>query len=276
MLQQLNDSIETNKTGQSPSPDLNQDENKQKSNFFTANYLNEKHLNLLNYPNMHHSFYYNHYTTPEMFQQTVQPQHQQYHHSIVNHQLNNRFLADYSNSNNLTMSPSSLSSSSSKSSSSSDFNSFNNAKTMRNQSPNTPISPASSTSASSSFHETSSTSSSSSSKIQSQFQSNFYPTQSQQQDQSVSFYPSNNSNENSSSTSNESKPDSTKLDPTKKVPGQRSKKLRKPRTIYTSLQLQQLNKRFQRTQYLALPERAELAAVLGLTQTQVNIIKFLF
>ena len=35
------------------------------------------------------------------------------------------------------------------------------------------------------------------------------------------------------------------------------------------MQLQVLNKRFQRTQYLALPERAELAASLGLTQTQV-------
>lgn len=53
---------------------------------------------------------------------------------------------------------------------------------------------------------------------------------------------------------------------------QRVKKIRKPRTIYSSLQLQQLNKRFQRTQYLALPERAELAAALGLTQTQVKII----
>jgi len=49
------------------------------------------------------------------------------------------------------------------------------------------------------------------------------------------------------------------------------KKMRKPRTIYSSLQLQQLNRRFQRTQYLALPERAELAASLGLTQTQVCI-----
>ncbi len=50
----------------------------------------------------------------------------------------------------------------------------------------------------------------------------------------------------------------------------KGKKIRKPRTIYSSLQLQALNKRFLRTQYLALPERAELAATLGLTQTQVN------
>lgn len=50
----------------------------------------------------------------------------------------------------------------------------------------------------------------------------------------------------------------------------KGKKIRKPRTIYSSMQLQVLNKRFQRTQYLALPERAELAASLGLTQTQVK------
>ena len=49
----------------------------------------------------------------------------------------------------------------------------------------------------------------------------------------------------------------------------KGKKVRKPRTIYTSFQLQQLTRRFQRTQYLALPERAELAAALGVTQTQV-------
>lgn len=53
----------------------------------------------------------------------------------------------------------------------------------------------------------------------------------------------------------------------------KGKKMRKPRTIYSSLQLQQLNRRFQRTQYLALPERAELAASLGLTQTQVCSIE---
>ncbi|KAB7499025.1 Homeobox protein DLX-1 [Armadillidium nasatum] len=50
----------------------------------------------------------------------------------------------------------------------------------------------------------------------------------------------------------------------------KGKKIRKPRTIYSSLQIQQLNKMFQRTQYLALPERAELAAKLGLTQTQIR------
>lgn len=54
----------------------------------------------------------------------------------------------------------------------------------------------------------------------------------------------------------------------------KGKKIRKPRTIYSSLQLQALNKRFQRTQYLALPERAELAASLGLTQTQVRNRRF--
>ncbi|XP_053649948.2 homeotic protein distal-less isoform X1 [Cherax quadricarinatus] len=53
--------------------------------------------------------------------------------------------------------------------------------------------------------------------------------------------------------------------------GGKGKKMRKPRTIYSSLQLQQLNKIFQRTQYLSLPERAELAAKLGLTQTQVKV-----
>ncbi|GAA6106669.1 homeobox protein Dlx4b, partial [Tachysurus ichikawai] len=51
----------------------------------------------------------------------------------------------------------------------------------------------------------------------------------------------------------------------------KGKKMRKPRTIYSSLQLAALHQRFQQTQYLALPERADLAAKLGLTQTQVKI-----
>uniref|UniRef100_A0A8R1DZV7 Homeobox domain-containing protein n=2 Tax=Caenorhabditis japonica TaxID=281687 RepID=A0A8R1DZV7_CAEJA len=51
----------------------------------------------------------------------------------------------------------------------------------------------------------------------------------------------------------------------------KGKKMRKPRTIYNSQQLQLLQKRFQKTQYLALPDRAALAAELGLSQTQVKI-----
>ena len=47
------------------------------------------------------------------------------------------------------------------------------------------------------------------------------------------------------------------------------KKSRKPRTIYNSYQLQQLMDCFQRTHYLGNPERAQLAAALGVTQTQV-------
>lgn len=50
------------------------------------------------------------------------------------------------------------------------------------------------------------------------------------------------------------------------------KKIRKPRTIYSSYQLAALQRRFQKAQYLALPERAELAAQLGLTQTQVSCV----
>ena len=64
----------------------------------------------------------------------------------------------------------------------------------------------------------------------------------------------------------------------------KGKKVRKPRTIYSSQQLQMLQKRFDplktsrvilsfrfnKTQYLALPDRASLAAELGLTQTQVG------
>lgn len=55
------------------------------------------------------------------------------------------------------------------------------------------------------------------------------------------------------------------------------KKIRKPRTIYSSYQLAALQRRFQKAQYLALPERAELAAQLGLTQTQVILeLKFIY
>ncbi|GMT19393.1 hypothetical protein PFISCL1PPCAC_10690, partial [Pristionchus fissidentatus] len=51
----------------------------------------------------------------------------------------------------------------------------------------------------------------------------------------------------------------------------KGKKVRKPRTIYSSSQLASLSKRFKTHQYLALPDRAALAAELGLSQTQVKI-----
>ena len=55
------------------------------------------------------------------------------------------------------------------------------------------------------------------------------------------------------------------------APNGKKKKIRKPRTIFTTIQLHRLTQKFRTTQYLALPQRAELAAELGLTQTQVKI-----
>lgn len=65
-------------------------------------------------------------------------------------------------------------------------------------------------------------------------------------------------------------PEKEESEPEIRMVNGKPKKVRKPRTIYSSFQLAALQRRFQKTQYLALPERAELAASLGLTQTQVQ------
>lgn len=56
----------------------------------------------------------------------------------------------------------------------------------------------------------------------------------------------------------------------------KGKKSRKPRTIYNQQQLTELQKRFDEKQYLALPDRAELANKLQLSQTQVSVTVFIF
>ncbi|KAF4518572.1 hypothetical protein B566_EDAN015738 [Ephemera danica] len=52
--------------------------------------------------------------------------------------------------------------------------------------------------------------------------------------------------------------------------GSSSKKQRKARTAFTDHQLQTLEKSFERQKYLSVQDRMELAAKLGLSDTQVK------
>lgn len=52
--------------------------------------------------------------------------------------------------------------------------------------------------------------------------------------------------------------------------GGKQKKARKARTAFTDLQLQTLEKSFERQKYLSVQDRMELAAKLSLTDTQVK------
>ena len=182
------------------------------------------------------------HSNPVDYQQFYYGNYQNFTNNAIQDKLqtfNNQFMANYSS--NITVSPTS----------DYRYGQFNaktispNGSSNQNNAPLSPESLAGSSSFTGPFTPNYQTS---------QFQQ-------QQQQQVTDSSKSNNSNETAPAAN-----------PPAKKTGPRGKRIRKPRTIYTSLQLQQLNKRFLRTQYLALPERAELAAILGLTQTQVIIL----
>lgn len=192
---------------------------------------------IANYPNQHfyNQNYYGNYQNHNLFTDHL-------------NSFNNRFLPNYTG--NVSMSPLSSTSSSSNDYKFSHFNAKLNSPNC-NTTSNEPLSPPMSSGSQNSFHNS----------------YNNYSGANQYQ-----AIPTDKASPSAPETNNNQETNGNNTAVAKKT---RARRMRKPRTIYTSLQLQQLNKRFQRTQYLALPERAELAAILGLTQTQVRIIIFL-
>lgn len=193
-----------------------------------------------NYPNQHfyNQNYYGNYQNHNLFTDHLNT-------------FNNRFLPNYTG--NVTVSPLSSTSSSSNDYKFSHFNAKLNSPNC-NTTSNEPLSPPMSSGSPNSFHNS----------------YNNYSGANQYQ-----AIPTDIKTSPSAPETNKNQDANVNGNNTAMAKKTRARRMRKPRTIYTSLQLQQLNKRFQRTQYLALPERAELAAILGLTQTQVGIVFFL-
>ncbi|KFD52352.1 hypothetical protein M513_06733 [Trichuris suis] len=76
---------------------------------------------------------------------------------------------------------------------------------------------------------------------------------------------------NGTSADGDAMPDSSGEDGRSTVaPGEKCKKPRKARTAFTDLQLQTLEKSFERKKYLSVQDRLDLAAKLNLTDTQVK------
>lgn len=54
----------------------------------------------------------------------------------------------------------------------------------------------------------------------------------------------------------------------------KSSKKKKARTTFTGRQIFELEKQFEQKKYLSSTERAEMAALLNVTETQVGVLKY--
>ena len=59
-------------------------------------------------------------------------------------------------------------------------------------------------------------------------------------------------------------------------PTQNSDRKRKRRVLFTKAQIYELDRRFRHQKYLSAPERESLANMIGLTPTQVLLVRYIF